>query len=92
MTGGVRDAAVERRYIKRQAAAAKGAVTRERRHSLHVDQIARALTEGHVFGPLPRCICCKRWLSEAESVNRGIGPECWQMVLSRFEAIRGAAV
>jgi len=40
------------------------------------------------IGPLHHCFICGRHLDDQASIERGIGPECWQDVLSEITATR----
>jgi hypothetical protein len=44
------------------------------------------------IGPRGHCYVCGRNLTDLESINRGIGSECWQHVLSAIERIVPAHV
>ena len=74
-----------RRTERRQKSAAKGAATRKRRHELKISKVREGLAIGRVYGPSARCVCCGRGLSDPESRQRGIGPECWDGVFGSYE-------
>ena len=82
------EAAEHRRKIRRQEGAAKAVVTRQRRHKRLVYSAARRIIQGHRFGPSITCSLCGRALSDSESIERGIGSECWTGVLSIIERLR----
>ena len=75
------DGAVERRRGRRSAAAKKAAQTRRTRQERLVYDVARRIVAGEVFGPATGCFICHRGLGDPESIQRGIGSECWQGVL-----------
>jgi hypothetical protein len=77
---------------RRQASAAKAAVTRKRRAEQRVNQIAQWIVEGRKTGPSNRCHNCHRALDDQVSIARGIGSECWQVILRVVERMtRGEA-
>src|SRR4051794_4282699 len=71
-------AAEQRRHERRSNAARKAAVTRKNRRDKLVYAIARAILAGNPTGPRSACRLCGRGLSDAASIDRGIGSECWQ--------------
>jgi Family of unknown function (DUF6011) len=79
-------AAVERRTERRKAAAAQGAQTRKRRRDLRIHEIAQHIVAGRMYGPRSRCYLCRHRLTDADSIERGIGTECWEAVLESIEA------
>jgi hypothetical protein len=83
-------AAQARRTERRKKAAAQAASTRQRRHELRVHKIAQTLVEQRQIGARHWCACCQRQLSDPESIARGIGPECWDGVLARIEALQAS--
>lgn len=74
-------AACERQRQKRSDAARKAAATRRRRQDRRVYDAARRIAEGHVYGPSENCFICGRGVDDPRSVQRGIGSDCWQLVL-----------
>ena len=80
--------AEERRHQRRSEAAKEAAETRRERTKRRVYQIARALVRGSTLNPRKKCHICGRRLSDTQSIERGIGSECWDSVL---EEIRRAA-
>jgi hypothetical protein len=70
---------IERR---RKEAAARAAQTRHQRKEAHYYAVADQLIRGITFGPHDRCRICKKALTEQQSRLRGIGPECWERVVS----------
>jgi Family of unknown function (DUF6011) len=71
----------ERCRIHRSEAAKKAAETRARRREKKVYSVVTRLLAAHPVGPQNNCTICGRGLADAESINRGIGSECWQDVL-----------
>jgi hypothetical protein len=74
-------AATERRHQRRSKAATKAAETRRRRHGKRVYTTAQRIATGEACGPREDCIICGRGLDDPQSIQRGIGSECWQRVL-----------
>lgn len=72
--------ALIRRRERRSKAARKGAVTRAKRRELLVYDVARQIRSNR-FVPGCRCAICGRALSDSDSRDRGVGPECWGDVL-----------
>jgi len=77
------------RRDRRKAGAKKGAETRQRRRSNRDYTVARKIVEGR-FQRSGNCACCGRPLTDPESIRRGIGPECWEVVKSIIEEITRA--
>jgi hypothetical protein len=78
-------AAEDRRHQRRQVSAAKGAATRRRRHEKRVYDVAQRIIAGGSYGPSEACVICGRGLDDPESIRRGIGSDCWQLVLGLLE-------
>lgn len=74
-------AANARRHERASVSAKKAGATRRLRQKRRVYDIARQISEGHIYGPLSHCFICGRHLDDPQSIERGIGPECWQGVL-----------
>lgn len=70
----------------RQVAAKKAAVTRARRRELKVHRVVERYRETGVLTPSHKCQICGRALDDRESIERGIGSEWWQGVLSIITA------
>ncbi len=85
-------AADERRHERRSRAAQKAGATRRRRQALKVYELARAIVAEQATGPSGRCALCRRKLSDAESIARGIGTECWGGVLEEVSRLRDTEV
>jgi hypothetical protein len=73
------------RHARRSAAAKKAAVTRTQRQARKVYSIVKRIVEGHSIGPRTNCVICGRGLADQQSIDRGIGSECWQDVLSELQ-------
>lgn len=83
--------AAEEDRKRRSDGAKKAAVTRKRRQEKMILQTAKRIVEGAKIGPRSNCIICGRGLGDPESIQRGIGSECWQGVLSATEKARDQA-
>jgi hypothetical protein len=70
---------------RRSDAAKKAAVTRHARQEQQVYRIAKWIVEGRKIGPRASCCICGRGLGDQESIQRGVGSECWQGVLSAIK-------
>ena len=87
----------ERKHIRRSNAAKKAAETRRKRTAERVYIVARRIVEGRCFGPRHHCWICGKGLGDQQSIERGIGSECWQDVLTliseqdKIEGINDAA-
>ena len=79
-------AADDRRRVRRSASARMAGVTRRIRQEKRVYEIAKRIVEGQNIGPREHCDICGRGLTDKESIDRGIGSECWQEVLSAIQA------
>jgi hypothetical protein len=80
--------AAEAARERRTEGAKRAAVTRKRRQAKMILQIATQIVEGRNIGPRSNCVICGRGLGDPESIQRGIGSECWQGVLSETERMR----
>jgi len=78
-------AADARRHERRSCAAKKAAGTRARRQKRQILAIARRIVANAKIGPRNNCVICGRGLGDPESIERGIGSECWQSVLEQIE-------
>jgi hypothetical protein len=80
----VRDAIARRQEkIKANAKA-----TRERRRQKLIYQAGKHILAGGNYGPRHSCYICHKAMFDAPSVTRGIGPECWDHVLSTIEHLK----
>jgi len=87
----VRTAVLEadaRKHIRRSNAAKKAAETRRERRAKKVYAVAKRIVEGGCYGPRRRCVICAKALADPQSIERGIGSECWQEVLTILEQSR----
>lgn len=82
------EGAKERQRERRHRAALQGAETRQRRREQLIYSIVGQLRLGHRYGPRQRCKVCGRHLDDTQSIERGIGLECWQTVLKRIQQSR----
>jgi len=81
-------AAEERRGRRRSEAAGRAARTRRLRRDRLVYQAVERLRAGGRLEPATQCRICGRGLADQESLDRGIGSECWQTVLDLLAAAR----
>jgi hypothetical protein len=77
-------AADERGRVRRSNAAKKAAVTLQRRQERRVHQVAQRIVNKQETART-NCFVCGRGLGDPESIQRGIGSECWQGVLAVVE-------
>jgi hypothetical protein len=80
-----------RRHARRSGAAKKAAVTRRHRQQVKVYNVAQKLKNGSRVGPRSNCVICGKGLTDFESIDRGIGSECWQGVLTQIEKLQSHA-
>jgi hypothetical protein len=73
--------AIERGKKRRSDAAKKAAVTRGIRLERKVYEVVRQLGLGHKYGPAAICCICGKGLDDPQSIERGIGSDCWQRVM-----------
>ena len=80
------------RHARRKEAAAKAAVTRKRRLEKRVAHVAEWILRGNALSARDYCAVCGKELNDPQSTSRGIGPECWQVILKAVDdAKRGDA-
>jgi hypothetical protein len=84
-------AADARRHARRSEAAKRAAVTRRRRQEKAIWIIARRILAGHGVKPAMNCSICGRGLDDPDSIERGVGSECWQAVLACIEHLKAGA-
>jgi hypothetical protein len=77
-----RKIAMEEITQRRKEAAARASETRRRRKEAEYYSVADQLIRGITFGPRDRCRICKKALTDQQSRLRGIGPECWERVVT----------
>jgi hypothetical protein len=75
------------RHERRSRAAKEAAQTRGKRKQLRVWGTAKRIAAKQQTGPRQHCYVCGRHLTDAESITRGIGSECWQQVLEQVGSI-----
>ena len=80
--------AEQRLHARRSRAAKQAAATRRNRIEKRVYQVARQIIEKRRFGPRENCVICGKGLADTESINRGIGSDCWQRVLKEITHIQ----
>ena len=83
---------MERRKQKRSDAAKKAALTRARRKTKRFEQVVSLLRNGGILKPRSHCGICERRLTDPESRQRGIGPECWEGVIGLFNKAKETKV
>jgi Family of unknown function (DUF6011) len=81
-------AADQRRQERRSRGAVRAAETRSRRRERKAYDAAARLVAGLKTGPRSHCYVCGRGLADDQSIQRGIGSECWQGVLTTMARIR----
>jgi hypothetical protein len=82
-------AAIEREKKRMSDAAKKAAVTRAIRMERRVYEVDRKLGLGHKYGPRASCYICGKGLDDQQSIERGIGSDCWQRVMKAMTQQRG---
>jgi hypothetical protein len=82
--------AIERQKKRRSDSAKKAAKTRAIRMEKLVYEVVQKLKLGHKYGPASHCILCKTALGDPESIERGIGSDCWQRVLKAMTEVQQA--
>lgn len=82
--------AEERRHARASRAAKKAAETRRRRRERLVYEVVQRLKDGGALTPGTHCEICGRGLDDPESIARGIGSDCWQVILASLDAEAGA--
>ena len=75
-------AADARRTERRRNGAKKAAVTRASARRRLIFKAATMVAQGQGIRNLSHCYVCGRHLDDPASVERGIGPECWEGVLA----------
>jgi hypothetical protein len=80
-------AAQERDKQKRSTAAKKGAQERSTRQERQTAAFAKRNVAGErIFGPRAHCAICSKAIDDPQSVERGIGSDCWQNILRYMQA------
>jgi Family of unknown function (DUF6011) len=84
-------AADARHHERRSAAAQKAGRTRLARQQMRVGEAAKRFVAGQGTGKRRTCWICGRGLGDPESIERGIGSECWQGVMRAVERAQAVA-
>jgi hypothetical protein len=71
----------DRRHQRRSEAAKRAAVTRHERQERKVYQLVEKLSAGGALEPCSHCAVCGKSLDDTDSIQRGIGSDCWQKVM-----------
>jgi hypothetical protein len=75
------------RQVARKTEASERAVaTRRRRQAAKIHEAAKRILSKIGIGKQDRCFCCSKVLTDATSIDRGIGSDCWQHVLVAMES------
>ena len=74
-----------RKKQRRAEGARKSGATRKRRAEKKLYEIVDRIVAGHTYGPAHTCALCDKDLSDPQSIERGIGSDCWQRVLATIE-------
>jgi uncharacterized protein DUF6011 len=76
-----------------RASIAKGVATRARRRAARLKAITDKWLagEGAAYANRKTCACCDKVLTDPESQTRGIGPECWELIVKMIEHRRDQA-
>jgi hypothetical protein len=73
---------------RRSHSAKKAVETRARRREKRVYEVSQKLLLGHKYGPTTHCVICGKSLGDPQSIERGIGSDCWQEILRSLEKHR----
>jgi len=84
--------ASERVHERRSEAAKRAATTKRQRREGRVYEVARRIMAHEGIGRQRHCFICGKSLTDAESIARGIGSDCWQDVLVAISARRPNAI
>jgi hypothetical protein len=79
---------IEQIQAWRHRSAKQAAVTRKLRRELLITDLVKHYVANGTFTPAPHCRVCGRGLTDAESLARGIGSECWDNFLRQLTAAR----
>jgi hypothetical protein len=74
------EAYLKKERVKREASAKRGAEARERRRRDRLWAAVKAWKRGQLT-PASKCRCCRKPLSDPDSLARGIRRECWEHIL-----------
>ena len=79
-------AAAEARIAERKRESIKrGVEKRARRREERIWKAADIIRRNEGIGRRDTCYCCNKLLTDPVSIERGIGPECWEHVLQHVE-------
>jgi len=81
-------ATVAGNHERRSAAAKQAAETRREHIRVRVFHIARRIAANQATGPARSCYVCGKSLTDAASIERGIGSECWRHVFLQVTEAR----
>jgi Family of unknown function (DUF6011) len=81
--------ALERQKKRRSDAAKRAAKTRAIRMEKKVYEVVQKIGLGHKYGPASRCYICLKGLDDPQSIERGIGSDCWQRVMELLSRSSG---
>jgi hypothetical protein len=73
---------------RRSHSARKGGVTALRRQLRDINLLVSSYLETGRWTAAHQCRCCHKQLTDATSIDRGIGPECYARILAVVEAAR----
>jgi hypothetical protein len=85
-------AADERCHQRRSEAAKKAGETRRLRQARLVYEVAALIIKHGRLAPCSNCRICGKALDDPQSIERAIGSECWQHVLSEIARLRQVEV
>ncbi len=70
---------------RKQESIQRGVEKRAKRREQRIWAAAEAIRKGAGIGHRLNCYCCRKALTDPASIERGIGPECWEHVLKAVE-------
>jgi hypothetical protein len=82
------EAAEARKHAKRSRAAKRGAETKAKRRELNVARVIQQIADGKGHSGRRWCAICHKALKDPQSIERGIGPECWDGIARLMEIYR----
>jgi hypothetical protein len=84
-------AAEARKHAKRSRAAKRAAETRAKRRESDIERAVQDIADRKGHSGRRWCAICHKALTDPQSIERGIGPECWQGILALIEKRETAA-
>ena len=69
---------------RKTVAVEKATATRKRRRELKIYDLVNQINAGKLFGPTECCLICAKKLTDRVSIERGVGPDCWQKYVVGF--------